>query len=90
VHRQGESAKGGQGGGEIMDNDRLQMFERYIHLNACSDTNGWFGYFCPNGDANESYDVMEEEHLMIFSCETEEEALQELIKLVCDKAQVNK
>lgn len=58
--------------------DELVMFRRYIHTNECSDENGWFASFCPEGKFN---DEMFE--YRSTGCETEEQAVQLLIKAAC-------
>lgn len=65
---------------------RLRMFEKYIHTNNCSDEGGWFAYFCPDGSAAESYDVMKGCGLLVNGCDCEEEAINVLIQTVCATA----
>jgi len=59
------------------------MFERYIHTNECSDEGGWFAYFVLDNDANGSFDLMDMSGLKVNGCATEEEAVKELVELVC-------
>jgi hypothetical protein len=58
--------------------ERLAMFERYIHTNRCSDENGWFAFFMPNGTIDD--DMFE---CRSTGCETEEEAIRLLIQAAC-------
>jgi hypothetical protein len=62
------------------DRERLAVYEKYIHVNRCSDEGGWFAYFCPNGSATKSYDKMRDCDLFVNGCDSEEEAIQVLIQ----------
>lgn len=60
--------------------ERLQMFERLIHTNSCSDEGGWFAFFTPNGP-----DDMSAFTQRVNGCQSEEEALTELVKWVVEE-----
>jgi hypothetical protein len=71
----------------IRERNRLDMFERYIHTNNCSDEGGWFAFFVPpNSDINSSFEGSEAIGLYVNGCESEEEAVSELIQLAVSKA----
>jgi len=69
-----------------MSKFRLSKYEKYIHTNCCSDEGGWFAYPCPDGNATQSFDEMADAGLMVNNCETEEQAIQELVKLLVAQA----
>lgn len=64
-----------------MNEERLQIFEKYIHTNACSDECGWFAFFTPNGTIDDLPDWR------VNGCDTEEEAIRELVKLAATALQ---
>jgi hypothetical protein len=71
----------------IRERNRLDMFERYIHTNNCSDEGGWFAFFVPNGDdINGAYEAARTIGLYVNWCESEEEAVAKLIDLAVEKA----
>ena len=56
--------------------ERLALFEKYIHVCACSDEGGYFAFFTPSGEIDDLPDWR------INGCQTEEEAVQRL----CEQA----
>lgn len=52
--------------------DRLEIFERYIHTNSCSDEGGWFAFFTPSGVVDDLPDWR------VNGYETEAEAVESL------------
>ncbi|HWT01165.1 MAG TPA: hypothetical protein VN256_13030 [Pyrinomonadaceae bacterium] len=59
---------------------RLSIFDKFIHTNECSDEGGWFAYFMPDGETTpDSFE------LRVSGYDTEEEAVQALIKKAFEK-----
>lgn len=67
----------------MSDDQRLRVFEEYIHTNACSDEGGYFAFFTPGRDAegNPDHGFFDER---VSGCASEEEAIHELAKLAAE------
>lgn len=65
-----------------MANYQLAMFEKYIHTNECSDEGGWFAFFTPEEDSLSRCEMMQP-GMYVNGRETEEEAVQELVRMAC-------
>ena len=70
-----------------MSEERLKIFEKYIHTNACSDEGGWFAFFVRPGESiNDAYETAGDIRPYVNGCETEDEAVGLLIELAVTNA----